>query len=242
MSSGGGRLVQVQRRGLLQHVPHADPRGGPAVRYEDQPADSRRHSFSRPLPPRVKPIFPCLLHDRRQLRDGHGCSGALGQRAEGGPAVRGHPARLHPQLHVRSKKQQTNKQTGFLTEKRSVTNRWKEKKRVSTRLAGFGPDTTFNERRGEAACLLFTVLNAPMCAGVAPQQHCGSEAPVWSGQRKLSQTQSEILGGGLAEDTAVFCVLCNSKPIGCFHVGAGKTIPSESKPTTGCNSNLPPEA
>lgn len=199
------------------------------MRYEDQPADRRRHSFSRPLPPRVKPIFPCLLHDRRQLRDGHGCSGALGQRAEGGPAVRGHPARLHPQLHVRSTKQQTNKQTGILTEKRSV---------ASTRLAGFGPDTTFNERRGEAACLVFTVLNAPMCAGVAPQQQCGSKAPVWSGQRKLSQTQSEILGGGLA----VFCVLCNSKPIGCFHVGAGKTIPSESRPTTGCNSNLPPKA
>lgn len=42
-----------------------------------------------------------LPANRGQLWDGHGCSGEHGQGAEGGSALCGHPARLHPQLHVR---------------------------------------------------------------------------------------------------------------------------------------------
>lgn len=92
---------------------------------------------------RCQPDFSCLLRNRRQLWDGHGCSGARGQRAEGGSALRGHPARLYPQLHVRSKKQQLNKQE---FEECSVPN-----------------PLDFNEQRGGCS-FSFIVLNAFLCA------------------------------------------------------------------------------
>lgn len=99
MFSGNRYLVQVRRRGVLQHVSHADQRGGPALR--SVPTNANTRHLGEVLNS-VKVNSPLtLLSNRRQLWDGHGSSGKHGQRAEGGPALCGHSARLHSQLHVR---------------------------------------------------------------------------------------------------------------------------------------------